>query len=275
MKNTRQVFFVSDGTGLTAEAYGRSLLAQFPDFDFESRRLPFIDSQESAQSVVQKIQQTVERSGNQPILFCTLVDSDVQDMIATSNACVIDLFQTFIGPLESALGSKSAHTRGISHKVIGKQAYQDRLNAIDYALQHDDGVRPDHYSDAELILTGVSRCGKTPTSLYIAMNFYISTANYPIVEDELDSETLPALLKPWKSKLIGLTIDPKQLSSIREQRRPGSEYASIEACQREVKAAMSIFMHENVPVFDMTNTSIEEIASWILKEKGLIQLAGR
>lgn len=269
MKKTRQVFYVSDGTGLTAEAYGRSLLAQFPDYEFLSRRLPFVDAEDKARRVVELIDRAVSDAGAVPIVFCTLVDPVTQAMIATSGACVIDLFQAFIGPLEAALDSESAHTQGLSHQVVGKQAYQDRLNAIEYTLQHDDGVRPDQYADSAVILTGVSRCGKTPTSLYIAMNFSIPVANYPLTERDLGRDNLPHLLQSWKNKLVGLTIEPRQLSHIREQRRPGSEYAALASCQREIRAAETLFAQAGVPVFDVTDTSIEEIAGWIMKEKSL------
>ncbi len=271
MPEMRHIFYLSDGTGLTAEAYGSSLIAQFPGLKFESSRLPFVDSESRAREVVDTIKQQIAKTQSQPIIFCTLVDPAIQAMIAASGACVIDLFQTFIGPLEQTLGVESAHTQGLSHRVVGKQVYQDRLNAIDYALQHDDGVRPDQYAEAEVVLVGVSRCGKTPTSLYIAMNFYIKAANYPLTDDELDRDVLPELLRPWKNKLVGLTIEPRQLSTIRQQRRPGSDYAALEVCKREVRSAAQIFMHEGLPVLDTTNTSIEEIASRILKEKGLMR----
>lgn len=274
MPETRHIFYLSDGTGLTAEAYGRSLLAQFPGIEFESSRLPFVDSESRAREVVAVIDRLVAATDSPPIIFCTLVDPAIQAMIAASGACVIDLFQTFIGPLEKALRVESAHTQGLSHQVVGKQIYQDRLNAIDFALQHDDGVRPDQYAEADVILVGVSRCGKTPTSLYIAMNFYIKAANYPLTDEELDRDELPELLRLWKDKLVGLNIAPRQLSSIRDQRRPGSDYAALEVCKREVRSANQIFINEGLPVLDMTNTSIEEIASQILKQKGLMQSVG-
>ena len=261
----RPVFFVSDGTGLTAEAYGRSLLAQFPDVDVDSQRLPFVETEQRARQAVETIQQAYQITGQLPIVFCTLVDPLVQQRLAAAQACVIDLFQTFIGPLEQALGTESAHTQGLSHQVVGKQGYLDRLNAVEFTLQHDDGVRPDQYADAELVLVGVSRCGKTPTSLYIAMNFSIPVANYPLIEDDLGRDVLPELLQPWRERLVGLTLDPRQLSSIRQQRRPGSEYASLAVCQRDIRAAARIFAKAGMPVFDMTDTSIEEVASQILK----------
>lgn len=265
----RPVFFVSDRTGLTAEAYGRSLLAQFPDRSFEGRQFAFIDNPGKAGMVAAQIRQVIEETGVAPIVFMTLVEPATQRIISASGGCVIDLFSTFLAPLEHALGVESAHKLGLSQRIFGNRGYQTRLNAIDYALNHDDGVRPDQYPEADVILIGVSRSGKTPTSLFLAMNFFVKAANYPLTDHELERERLPDLLAALKPRLVALTIAPKQLANIRQQRRPGSEYASLEVCQREVRAAESIYRNEGLPLFDVTDTSIEEIAGWIMKEKAL------
>lgn len=263
---SRVVFYVSDRTGLTAETYGRSLLSQFPGFEFESQLFSFVDSEQKAQNVLWHIQKIHEMTGLEPIVFTTLVKPGVQKVISDSQACVVDLFNTFIEPLEDCLGNESVHTLGMSQSVFGKQAYQNRLDAIDYAINHDDGVRPDQYSHADIILVGVSRCGKTPTSLYLAMNFFLKAANYPLTDQDLERDELPDLLRPLKDRLVALTIQPKQLSQIRQQRRPNSEYASLVVCQREVKAAEMMFRSAGLPVFDTTYTSIEEIAGWVIRE---------
>ena len=267
---SRTVCFVSDRTGLTAETYGRSLLSQFPGVQFDSQRFSFVDSEAKAHGVAERIRDLARKDANQTIVFSTLVEPRLQTIIAASSACVIDLFSTFIEPLEAGLGMPSAHTQGLSHSEFGKQSYQDRLNAIDYALNHDDGVRPDQYAGADIILVGVSRCGKTPTSLYLAMNFFLKAANYPLTGRELDRETLPPALQAVRDKLVALTIDPRVLSNIRQQRRPDSAYASVEVCQREVRSADLIFRQAGLPVFETTATSIEEIAGWIVREKGLL-----
>ena len=265
----RSVFFVSDRTGLTAEAYGRSLLAQFPGLRFDIFEYTFIDTAVKAQQVAEAISAAAGRQGDSPLVFTTLVEPQLQAIIAASNACIVDLFSTFIEPLEDCLGRESAHKQGLPDSLFGGRAYQQRLNAIDYAMAHDDGVRPDQYPEADVILVGVSRCGKTPTSLYLAMNFYIKAANYPLLERELETDELPLVLQPLRDKLVALTIQPLQLSSIREQRRPGSEYAALAVCQQEVRRAESMFRYARLPVFETTTTSIEEIAGWIMKEKGL------
>jgi regulator of PEP synthase PpsR (kinase-PPPase family) len=267
----KTVFFVSDRTGLTAEMYGRSLLSQFPGIEFDSRQFPFIDSEEKARSLAEHIAVVARDTGHAPVVFSTLVEPGVQRIISATNACVIDLFSTFIEPLENCLGIESAHTQGLLHSVFGKQTYQDRLNAIDYVLNHDDGLRTDQYAEADVILIGVSRCGKTPTSLYLAMNFFIKAANYPLTEDELRQDALPSALQAVQGKLVALTIDARALNHIRQQRRPNSAYASFEVCQREVRDAERLFRQAGLPVFATTATSIEEIAGWIVKEKGLLK----
>jgi regulator of PEP synthase PpsR (kinase-PPPase family) len=261
----RIVLFVSDRTGLTAESYGRSLLAQFPDIEFEGRNRVFVDTVERAMIVAGEIDQLSIRSKEEPIVFSTLVDTELQTIIENTNACVINLFGTFLEPLERSLGHESAHTLGNSHDVMEDKSYMRRLDAIDYCLAHDDGVRPDQYDDAQIILVGVSRCGKTPTSLFLALNHSLYACNYPLTDDELHAEVLPKVLLEQKQKLVGLTISPKQLSNIREKRRPGSRYASLGYCKKEVKIAEEMFRNAGVPYFDSTDTSIEELAGAVMK----------
>ena len=271
----RTVFFVSDRTGLTAEAYGRSLLAQFPGIRYDICEFTFIDNAGKAQQVARAIASAARQGNSLPLVFTTLVEPELQAIIAASSACIVDLFSTFIAPLEDCLGRESAHKQGLPDSLFGALAYQQRLDAIDYALAHDDGVRPDQFPEADVILVGVSRCGKTPTSLYLAMNFYIKAANYPLLDRELEQDELPQVLQPLRDRLVALTIQPQQLSNIREQRRPGSDYAKPAVCQREVRHAESIFRNARLPVFETTATSIEEIAGWIMKEKGLHKQTGR
>jgi len=265
----RTVFFVSDRTGLTAETYGKSLLAQFPKLEFETVTLAFIDKPVKAVQAVQHINHVAERSGQQPIVISSLVEENEQKIIDKCNGLVIDLFHTFLGPLEESLGMESAHKMGISKTIHGQNAYLVRLDAIDYSLSHDDGVRPDQYDDADLILVGVSRCGKTPTSLFLAMNFSLKSSNYPLTDGDLLNDYLPKYLQPYQDKLVGLTIKPVPLSKIRKKRRPGSHYASLDVCQQEIAMAERMFKRFDIPVFDSTETSIEEIASKVVKKLGV------
>ncbi len=266
-KPKRTVFFVSDRTGLTAESYGKSLLAQFPGFAFDSLLHPFVDDVDRAVAVAAAIDAAAAGNAHQPVVFSTLVDEKLQAIIGATDACVINLFGTFLDPLEKCLGVKSAHTQGKSHDILGSQSYMRRLDAIDYALTHDDGVRPDQYDEAQIILVGVSRSGKTPTSLYLALNHSLYAGNYPLTAEELDAERLPRVLLKWKDKLVGLTISAVQLSHIREKRRPGSHYASLAYCKREVRIAEQMFQQAGIPYFDSTDTSIEELAGAVMKVK--------
>jgi len=202
-------------------------------------------------------------------VFSTLVDDAEQDIIEECDACVINLFHTFLGPLENCFEMESAHTQGMSRTVFGDSAYLVRLDAIDYSLSHDDGIRPDQYDDADLILVGVSRCGKTPTSLYLAMNFSLKASNYPLTQEDLERDVLPDYLLKHRHKLVGLTIKPVPLSRIRRKRRHTSEYASLSVCQREIKVAGAMFEQAGIPVFDTTDTSIEEIASHVVRALGI------
>ncbi len=267
--NSRTVFFVSDRTGLTAETYGKSLLAQFPQVDFETFTLAFIDKPAKAQLAVQQINSSAAKKGVRPIVISSLVEPREQEVIDTCNGLVIDLFNTFLGPLEKELQKESAHKQGISKSIHGQNAYLVRLDAIDYSLSHDDGVRPDQYGDADLILVGVSRCGKTPTSLFLAMNFSLKASNYPLIDNDLLNDDLPKSLQPYQDKLVGLTIKPVPLSRIRKKRRPDSHYASLDVCQQEIAVAENMFKRFDIPMFDTTETSIEEIASKVVKTMGV------
>lgn len=269
MPQSRAVFFVSDRTGLTAESYGKSLLAQFPDIQFDTRTLAFIDTPEKARQAQEQIDILSRGFRYEPIIFSTLVDENEQQIIEQCRGHVINLFGAFLQPLEQSLGVPSAHKLGQSKNILGNKHYIERLDAIDYSLSHDDGVRPDQYDKADVILVGVSRCGKTPTSLYLAMNLSLKACNYPLTEEDFEQSTLPEMLLKHRSKLIGLTIKPVPLSKIRRNRRPNSEYASLAVCQNEIEMAETMFKKAGLPVFDTTETSIEEIASQVFRALNL------
>jgi len=264
----RTVFFISDRTGLSAEHYGKTLLAQFPQQQYQLVTLSFIDTRQKASIASKKIKDAYRISGKQPIVFSTLVEVDGQLIIRSTDACIINLFNAFLEPLEQAFGEASSHIQGKfqgSRRLSDNANYQQRLDAIDYCLAHDDGVRYDQYDEADVILVGVSRCGKTPTSLYLAMNFSLKVSNYPLTEEDLGKNTLPDFLLKYKHKLVALTIKVVPLSKIRRARRPNSEYASLQVCEREVKTSEAMFNHAQIPVFESTDTSIEEIASNVVQ----------
>jgi regulator of PEP synthase PpsR (kinase-PPPase family) len=260
---------ISDGTGITAENLGNSLITQFENIEFEKTTLPYIDSIQKAQAAVDRINTCYQDTGSRPILFMTLINPEIAATIKQSQACVLDLFNTFIGPLETELGSKSSYTVGRTHGVAGKKSYTNRIEAVDFALMHDDGVNIRGYEQADIILIGVSRCGKTPSCLYMALHFGVKAANYPFAEDDLTSLRLPEMLRPFKNRLFGLTIDPERLQHIRTERRPNSKYASAEQCRLEVAEVETMYRNENIPYLNSTRFSIEEIATKVLATAGI------
>lgn len=268
MDQLRTAFFVSDGTGITAETLGHSLLTQFDSLKVRQERIPFVDTEFKAKKVVKRINEAGVSSGDRPIVVNTIVDPKLRAIVATSNALILDLFEEFLGRLEMELGAAPVQKVGQAHGMVDFNAYEERIDATNFALSHDDGVDL-NYRKADLILVGVSRSGKTPTCLYMALHYRVKAANYPLTPDDLDSERLPKSLRPVKNKLFGLTIDPVRLQQIREQRRPGSSYASEAQCKKEVRQAESMFRHERIPFLNTTRTSIEEIASKVMLKLGM------
>lgn len=266
--NRRTLFFISDGTGITAENLGSSLISQFEKTKFSQSTIPFVDSVEKAYQAVAAVNEAGLQDGKRPIIISTFVNEEIQTIISTANALIFDVFGTFIGPLEKELNETSLHAVG---KRTDKSfdTYDIRMKAINYALRYDDGTTTQGYAQADVILIGVSRCGKTPTCLYLALQFGIWAANYPLTEEDLESSRLPEALKPYKNKLFGLTIDPQRLNEIRTERRPGSRYAEAYQCQREIEAVESIFKNESIPFISTTKRSIEELATKIILATGI------
>lgn len=265
----RYAFMISDGTGITAENLGNSLLSQFGHIEFEKQIIPYIDNIEKAQQLVQRINACFEETGIKPLLFITLINPQIVTAIQSAHAVIFDLFNTFLGPLEAELEAKSSFTVGQTHGMSNTQIYSERIDAIDYALAHDDGIKAGDYERADLILIGVSRCGKTPSCLYMALNFGILAANYPFTEEDLTHFTLPQSLRPYKHKLFGLTIDVERLQQIRNERRPNSRYASKAQCQLEINEVESMYRSEKIPYLNSTRFSIEEIATKIMSIAGV------
>ncbi len=265
MTQRRTVFFVSDGTGITAQMLGHSLLTQFEGVEFNQVTLPFVDSAEKAEDCLARIE-AENATGSQPVVFSTLVNQEVRAVVRQANALFLDFFETFIDPLEAGLGVKSSHTIGRSHSAMDKKEYQQRIEAINFAMAHDDGASHRELGMADVILVGVSRSGKTPTSLYLAMQFGVKAANYPLIPEDLDRMKLPEALRAEKSRLYGLTIAPERLHEIRKERRPGSKYADLDNCRFEVDEAENLMRREGVRCINSTSKSIEEIATTILRE---------
>lgn len=269
MTNRRTVFFVSDQTGVTAETLGRSLLTQFEGHEFDQVTVPFIDSIDKADEVVRRINAVAVEQGQRPIVFSTLVKDELRERFITVSGLFLDFFEAFLSPLERELQTKSSHTIGRAHGMKDAGAYDRRIEATNFALRNDDGARTGDYEAADVILIGVSRTGKTPTCLYLALAYGVFAANYPLSEDELESGTLPKAIEPFRAKLYGLTISPERLQQIRRERRPVGRYSSAEQVRFELRSAESLFRRYQVPYVDTTSFSIEEIASTILSGTGI------
>ena len=265
----RTAFFISDGTGITAETLGQSLLAQFENIQFTKLLRPYVDTVEKARDMVQQINAAAEKDAARPIIFDTVVNREIRQELAKSNGYMIDIFSTFLAPLEQELGDGSSYSVGKTHSIQHNTHYKDRIDAVHYAMDNDDGARTHHYAQADIILVGVSRCGKTPSCLYMALQYGIRAANYPLTEDDMERLQLPKALKEHKHKLFGLTIDPDRLQGIRNERRPNSRYSSFAQCEFEVREVENLFRKENIPFLNSTHYSVEEISAKILMQMGI------
>lgn len=265
----RAAFFLSDRTGITAEMMGQSLLTQFESIKFEKINLPFIDSVQKAEEAVKQINAAAELHGNKPLLFSTLINNEVREVIAKSAGRLFDLFNTFTPLMEEDLGITSSHAIGRTHGIGIYSTYKSRIDALNFSLTNDDGITLRNFPEADIILIGVSRSGKTPTCLYMALQFGILAANYPIIDDDLESSRLPKALEPYRNKLFGLTIAPERLEQIRKERRPDSRYAQYQQCQYEISAVEKIYRAQQIPFLDTSAVSIEEIATTILQTSEL------
>ena len=262
----RTVFFISDGTGITAETFGNSILAQFALKPRHVRR-PFIDSLDKADQVIAEINSLADAEGQRPIIFITLVNDEVRHRVRErARGLVLDMFNTFVAPLEEELGIKSNHRVGRFSDVAKSQEYHDRIEAINFSLAHDDGQSARNLEAADVILVGVSRSGKTPTSLYLAMQHGIKAANYPLIPEDFERGHLPRPLEPHRRKCFGLTIDADRLSQIRNERRPGSRYADLLNCRYEIAEAEKMMKRDGISWLSSTHKSIEEIATTILRD---------
>ena len=263
--SSRTVFFVSDGTGITVEMLGHSLLTQFEGIGFQHVTVPFINTAAKAEACVARINEA-SRAGARPVVFTTLVNNEVRELVRRSEAFVLDFFEAFLAPLEGEFGQRSTHTIGRSHSARDAKGYTNRIEAINFALAHDDGASSRDLAKADVILVGVSRSGKTPTSLYLSLQFGVRAANYPLIPEDFDRMSLPKVLETYRSKLYGLSIAPERLREIRNERRPNSKYASLENCRHEVEQAEKMMQREGIRWANSTMKSIEEIATTILQE---------
>ena len=264
----RTVFCVSDHTGVTAEAFAHSLMSRFDDVDARYVVRSFASDAERVTSVVAEIRNAAE-AGEKPVVFSTITNQAMRELLKGSGALVLGLFDYFIDELAAELGSSASAKVGSYHGIRDLAKYQTRLDAVDFSLATDDGLGTKSYGQADAILIGVSRVGKTPTSLFMAMHHGLFAANYPLADQDLDSSRLPGPLQDHRHKLFALTIDPVRLHQIRSKRRPDSTYAALAACTVEVSSAERLFRRERIPTTNTTTRSIEEIAATIVSFAGL------
>lgn len=272
MSNTnRRAYFISDGTGITAETLGRSILSQFPSIAFEMKTRPYIDTEEKAREVRDRINLSYEKTRLLPIVFDTIVREDLRAIVNEASAINLDIYEGLIGRLAGEIGTKPKRHMGGAHSDVDSDSYKSRIEAVHFALDNDDGATTRHYDQADIILVGLSRSGKTPTSLFLALQFGIRAANYPITEEDLDTTSLPAPLKPYKDKLFGLVIDTDRLVAIRQGRKANSRYASLAQCQFEQRAISGIYRINKIPTLNISEMSVEEIATRIMQIKGFVR----
>ena len=265
----RTVFFLSDQTGVTAETLGHSLLTQFDGQQFRQVTLPFIDSDDKAREAVRKIDDAAADSDFRPIVFSTLVQDDFRKILKKANGLHLDIFDVFLEPLEKEFKQKATHTAGRAHGMSDIESYMKRMEATNFALANDDGGVTRNYEMADVILVGVSRSGKTPTCLYLALQYGVYAANYPLTDEDFDMGKLPDILLDQKSKLYGLTIAPVRLQQIRKERRALGTYATPQQVRYEIRETEKIFKRYGIPFVDTTEFSIEEISSRILDSTGV------
>ncbi|MEX2535128.1 MAG: pyruvate, phosphate dikinase/phosphoenolpyruvate synthase regulator [Trueperaceae bacterium] len=266
-----QVYFVSDHTGVTAEMLGRSLLSRFDELEARLVTRSFIDSVDKARVLVAEI----NRSEHQALVVSSISLVEVRAEIEQSGALVLDLFGAFLDQLASFL-KRDPHQRvGSLHGLKNIARYQERIDAVEFAVGTDDGLGTKYYDRADVILVGISRVGKTPTCLYLAMHYGLYAANYPLADEDFERHDLPVPLQPHRERLYGLTIDPLRLQQIREARRGGGEYASLPRCRFEVARSEALFRQLGLAHTNTTVVSVEEIAAGLMQDDRLELRRGR
>ena len=258
------VFFLSDSTGISAETMGNALLIQFPDLRFERRLIPFISTIEEARRVVAILDKAAEGPVT-PLAFSTTAVTDIRAELHRSKCPLIDFFDLHMERVESILGAKGIRVAARLHGLGDVQRYNARMAAVEYAIEHDDGQSMRALDKADVILLAPSRCGKTPTTMYLALQHGVFVANYPLVDEDFESSELPRPVKNLRDRCFGLTTTPARLSQVRHERRPNSRYASAEQCAYELRQAESMYRAHRIPVINSSAKSVEEMSTVILQ----------
>lgn len=260
----RPAYFVSDSTGITAETVGNALLANFPSVGFVRHTIPFVDTIEGARNVVREIDRA-QAAGGEPIVFTTVKAADLRAVIGGANAVIIDLLAGHLVELEQALGVTASEQLGQFHGVGDVERYFARMRAVEYAIEHDDGQSGRALDIADVVIIAPSRCGKTPTTMYLALQYGLLVANYPLTDDDFPTDGLPRSVARYASRCFGLTTTPLRLSQVRHERRPNSRYASLEQCTLELRRAEDLYRRNRVPFLNSATKSVEEMSAVIMQ----------
>ncbi|WP_347353794.1 pyruvate, water dikinase regulatory protein [Intrasporangium sp.] len=258
------IFFISDSTGISAETLGNALLIQFRDVRFERKLFPFVSTVEEARRVVAALDAAAEGPVT-PLAFSTLASIELREELQRTKCPLVDFFDSHLPQVESVLGREALHVAARLHGLGDVKRYNHRMSAIEYAIEHDDGQSLRGLEKADVLLLGPSRCGKTPTSMYLALQHGLFVANYPLVEDDFDSTELPEPVRPHRRRCFGVVTTPERLSQVRQQRRPNSRYASMEQCAHEIRRTEALLRAYHVPSTSSANKSVEEIATVIMQ----------
>lgn len=269
----RKVYFLSNRTAITAETLGQSLLAQFPDIHFATQTVPYVDTLAKAEKLAECIALENKNAPLKPIIISTLASVEISHVMKKLDAIYLDPFDRFLPDLENLLHAHSIHESGQSHRIGNQSIYELRMKAIDFSVLHDDGLSTRQYDEADIIVIGVSRSGKTPTCLYLALQYGLKAANYPITEEDMESESLPESIQAYGDKLFGFSTTPERLAHMREQRRRNSRYASLPQCRFEIRAAEQMFRDYRIPYINTSSMSIEEIATKVVEVFGLKRIS--
>ncbi len=262
----RTVFFISESTGITAETMGMSLLSQFPQIEFTYIQRPFVDSVEKVQRLVDEINQLADSESFRPLVFATMPEENINQLLQQAKCHYYEVFESFLDKIGKDLKAEPVFESGLSHGLVNEKVYDSRIDALNFTLKHDDAMVLKTIGEADVIIIGLSRSGKTPTSLYLALKFGIKAANYPITEDDFERNELPAVLLENRDKIFATKIKAKRLHQIREKRMPNSRYASLDTCKDEIKKAQDLYTKYNLNPMDVTSQSIEELAAQIVRK---------
>jgi hypothetical protein len=258
------VFFLSDSTGISAETMGNALLIQFPDVSFERTLIPFIATVEQAREVVAQLDAAME-GPVAPLVFTTAAIDEVREELLKTRAPIIDFFGLHMARVEEQLKARGLREARRLHGVGDVRRYNARMAAIEFAIEHDDGLGSRGLDRADVVLLAPSRCGKTPTAMYLALQHGLFVANYPLVDEDLETTDLPAPVRDLASRCFGLTTTVSRLSRVRQERRPDSRYASEEQCRFELRRATAMYETHSLPTVDTSTASVEEIATVVIQ----------